>query len=160
MLKARVNEIRRKLTATALGLLAVTGAFAEPRKVEAVPWCVINSDGLWINTIIESVETPIKGADAQNTPNTYRYYWAIHCYMATGDCVASGLNLDNLEKGEPIGFGELVQPDGMRLVSVAGKVATIVWGINTFTLDVSKQLVSYRNSGQTTDTVGSGPCAP
>ena len=149
--------MRTKQIIAALGMLAVTGVVAEPKKIEAIPYCVMNSDVLMIRTIIDSVETP-KDEKANDPPFKSKTYWAIDCQMDSGSCIASGLSLRAVENGEPIGPVDLTQAAGMRLVSVAGKVATITWGIRTFTLDMSKRVVSIRISGDTYDGVGSGPC--
>jgi hypothetical protein len=147
-----------KLIVASLGLLAATAGVAEPRRIEAMPYCILNGSVLMIRTIIDTVETP-KKEKANDPPFKSRTYWVIDCQMDSGSCIASGLGLRAVENGEPIGPADLTQAAGMRLVSVAGKVATIVWGIRTFTLDMSKRVVSIRISGVTSDGVGSGPCA-
>ncbi|WP_223511505.1 hypothetical protein [Pseudomonas sp. GL-B-19] len=151
--------MRTKLIIAALGLFAATGVLAEPRKIEAVPFCMIGSESLNIRTVLEMVETP-KGTRANDSPHAYREYWVIDCAMDTGRCVASELDLDSVDAGKPIDTFSLSQANEMRLASVAGEIATIVLGRKTFTLDMPKQLVTVRFSNEESDTVGSGPCAP
>jgi len=160
VLKTRAELMRAKLIIATFGLLAITGVVADSRKVEAYPWCVIDGRTLWIRTIIQYETTTAKGSEANEPPRTSRDYWAIECELATGNCKASSLSLRSLEEGKPIGLWDVTQSDGMRLVSVAGKIATIVWGFGTFTLDMSKKLVSYRYSDDASDSLGSGPCGP
>lgn len=151
--------MRIKLIVAALGLLSAMEGVANPKKIEAVPYCIINSDVVMIKTIIESKGQRI-GAKAGEPQDTYRDYWSINCDISTGSCVASKLYLKSLEAGKPISFVDLIQPSGMRLVSVVGNVATIVWGINLFSFDMSKKTVAFRQSGDTYEMFGSGPCLP
>lgn len=151
--------MRTKLIIAALGLLVSTGGVAEPRKIEAVPLCLIGSDTLRIRTVIEYVETP-KGTRANDSPHTYREYWSIDCAMDTGNCVALEFDLAAVDAGKPIDTFDMYQTSEMRLVSVAGEIAIMVLGRRTITLDLPRKLVTNRYSTDTADTVGSGPCAP
>jgi hypothetical protein len=151
--------MRTKLIIAAFSMLAVAGVAAGPQKIEAIPWCIMSDNSLKIRTAIEFVETP-KGARANEFPHTYREYWVIDCAMDTGSCMASELDIDAVGASNRLGTYDLSNTSEMRLVSVAGEIATLVLGRRTFTLDLPKQLVTSRFSNAESDTVGSGPCAP
>lgn len=140
-------------------LLATMGAIAEPRKIEVVPLCLLSSTDLMVRTIIETTSTPAQGEKLSDSPRTKsRAYWVINCSLITGNCSAAELQLKPIEDGKPIRIFDLVPVEGMRLVSVTGGIATMVWGIHTFTLDIPKRQMSVRASGSMSDDFGSGSC--
>ena len=72
------------------------------------------------------------------------------------------LSTGNIDAGKPIALLDVIVPQEVRLASVEGRVAKIVWRRNfsdaTITIDVERKVFEYRAEGGLADGVGLGVC--
>jgi hypothetical protein len=139
-------------------MFMAAGALAEPQRITATPYCDLSEESLSFQTIIETQYSPTKGATSKIETHMNRYLVWVICSTATGDCKGARVNLKRVDEGRPLGMLDVQTLDYMRLVSVSGKVATLVERIFTYTVDIPKKVVSFRESDTDQDGVGSGPC--
>ncbi|HKQ23896.1 MAG TPA: hypothetical protein VJT81_05580 [Burkholderiales bacterium] len=144
--------------AATLILAGVRAVNAAP--VEVAPVCMINEAGVMAHTIV-SVRTEEFMLEPPGTISRERWLFRITC--AGGSCLGARIALGNIERGEPVQLLDVAIAENMRLDSVKGRVATIVWTRNfsdaTITIDLDRKRVDfYSYSSKLGKSVGVGAC--
>jgi hypothetical protein len=147
------------VTALLAACIFTPPALAAQQRITAQPFCIFSTSDVIVQTIVEMRYTGNSSIDGRPMPpDINRTLWLIDCSRITGDCGAVSISLTNADAGKPIQFRDVLHPVGLRLTSLAGKVATISRGVETITVDLAKKQLEYRVSGKTMEGIGHGSC--
>lgn len=125
-------------------------------KVTMSPLCGVMENRLVVSTIIESRQV---GGHSKKSQGPWRELWDIRCSLQSWQCQAAHLYLEQLDKGEPLGLFDFGLAIDMKIAAAKGSVYTLVWGpFRTFTVDLAQKKVIYRESSESLDGLGEGPC--
>lgn len=132
-------------------LVSITPITAMAGKVSMSPLCGVTESNLVVTTIIESKQV--------GGPWRERMLWNISCSLHLWQCQAANLDLEQLDKGEPLSPLSFNVINGMKIVAAKGSVYTLVWGpFRTFSVDLAQKKVIYRESAEAFEGLGEGPC--
>lgn len=86
-----------------------------------------------------------KGAEARDT----KTLWQINCDLSDNQCNGVTVDLDKIERGQPLGVFGIGQVEGAEIASAVGSVYVIKWGVyRTFTVDLDRNVVTFVESGE------------